>query len=189
MKQFITLLMLFAFTISFAMPKDNLSIKKSTTHEKVFTTTIDNPVIVIDFKCLQLTEVDRTNIKHQNYGKGFSIFNIQESGFISGVPKSRFSKNSNTYKQNFAKTYRCKVETFYSTNIKKRPGYPSRMYLRGIQKNDNATERSNYTTKRNYHFKRKYGNLSGLKNSKLGNAINMDWRSLCFVDCSQIIKV
>lgn len=181
MKRFITLLMLFAFTISFAAPKDNLNTQKNTTHEKVFTVA-DIPGIDIDIQFVQVAKVDRSNIHYQYNSKGFSVFNIQESRFFSSVTESGFSENYDTNKQNYAETYNSKITTFYSKTIQERSEYNSRMFLRGIQTNHRFTKGNYNTTKGDYYFKRKFGNFTSVKNSRLGNAINMDWRDLVSIN-------
>lgn len=195
--KFITLLMLFAFTISFAMPKDNLEIIKKDTYEKVISKKVCTDYVaidaitfdVIDLNILQIAEVDRTNIQYKNNSKRFHIYGIQKSGFISGFTKSRFSENINTNTQNNHKATNSKIKTLYSKVIQEKWQYRSRMHLRGIQENYRVTKRGNYPITGDQYFKRKYVYLSSYGNTKMGNAINMDRRCLCLINLSQITKV
>ncbi len=170
--------MLFAFTASFAMPKDNLEITKKDNYEKIITADVGTIDIVIDVQFLQDSKVDRTDIQNNYNSQRFNIYRIQESGLFSLVKKSGFSKNINSYKQNYGETTNSKIQTFYSKVIQDRKSHQSRMHLRGIQRSDTATEGSNYSTKTDHYFKRKYGYLSSIENSSLGNAINLDWGNL-----------
>ncbi|WP_373942658.1 hypothetical protein OEG92_05520 [Polaribacter sejongensis] len=113
MKSFITLLMLFAFTISFAAPKDNLEKQKITKHENVFKADASIDSIAISAEFLQVTEADRQNRNNHYHSKGFRFYQVPDSRFFSGIKESRFSKNYNTNYQDYGKATNNKVEICY----------------------------------------------------------------------------
>lgn len=189
MKRFITLLMLMAFTVSFAMPKDNLKTQNKSDYEKVIATDFDIPGLAIDFQFVQVSKINWKNVQYKNYDQGHDFYRVQKSGFFSFIKKSGFGKNYYTNKQNYREAENSQIKTLYSTIIKKRTTYKGGMYLRRIQANYRATKTNYYTATRDNYFKRKFGDLSGFKNTRLGYAFNMDWRCLSLINCSQIIKV